>query len=115
MIEYMLTDEIIKYLYEDVAEKFVRNSAGIYEDIMDKESYEVQTTTDIINSFIDFMATNSRIEINNNVITILKTNIVGYFENIVAKTIINWNVSAENVFLYAINHYRIIKMLDMSF
>ena len=68
-----------------------------------------------INSFIDFMATNSRIEINNNVITILKTNIVGYFENIVAKTIINWNVSAENVFLYAINHYRIIKMLDMSF
>jgi len=114
MIDYILSDEIKDYLYNTVADKFVRNSVNIFEDIMDKESYDVQTTGDIINSFIDFMETNSSIEINKNILTILKTNIVGYFENIVTKTIINWNICAENVFIYTINHYRIIRMIKNS-
>jgi hypothetical protein len=111
-IDYILTDEMIQYLYSDVAKKLVINSVSIYEDASDKESYETQTVSEILNSFIDLMATNSPIEIDRNTIAILKTNIVQYFDSIVGRTINNWNVCAENMFLFTINQYRIIETMN---
>jgi hypothetical protein len=113
-IDYIITDELKEYLYGEVAEKFVRNSISCYEDIEDKESYEVQTVADILNQFLDFMETNSPIEIHKNTMSILKNNIVPYFDTIIGKTINNWNVVSENMFLFCINQYRLIKSISAS-
>lgn len=113
-IDYILTDEMLEYLYGEVATKLVINSASIYEDMEDKESYETQTVAEILNSFIDLMATNSPIDIEKQQIEILKKNIVPYFDSIVGKTITNWNVCSENMFLFMINQYRLIATINAS-
>lgn len=114
-IDFILTDEMLNYLYEVVAKKLVMNSVSIYEDIEDKESYESLTTSEILNQFIDLMATNSPIEIHRNTIAILKNSIVPYFDTIVGKTINNWMVCSENMFLFVINQYRLIETIHSSF
>jgi hypothetical protein len=113
-IDYIITNELKQYLYGEVAKKFVMNSVSCYEDIEDKESYEVQTTSDILNQFLDFMETNSPIEIHKNTMSILKNNIVPYFDTIIGKTINNWNVVSENMFLFCINQYRLLKLIESS-
>lgn len=112
-INYFITPNIKKYLYEEVAEKFVKTSVSIYIDSNEKASYEILTVTEILHSFIDLMLSESFDKLDNNIVEVLKNNIVSYYETIVNKIILNWNVCIENMFLYMINQYRYVKMIDI--
>jgi hypothetical protein len=113
-VDHIITNDIKRYLYGEVAEKLVINSVNIFDDVEEKESYDTQTTSEILNSFLDLLVTDSPIELHENTITILKSNIIPYFDTIVNRTINNWAVCAENMFLYLINHYRLLETMSVS-
>ena len=112
-IDYIITDEIRNYLYNDVAKKFVKTSVSIFKDSNEKASYEIATVTEILNSFVDLMLVESFTKLDNNIIEILKNNIIPYYDTIVNKIIINWNITIENMFLYMINQHRYVKMIEV--
>ena len=112
-IDYIITNEIRNYLYNDVAKKFVKTSVSIFKDSNEKASYEIATVTEILNSFVDLMLVESFTKLDNNIIEILKNNIIPYYDTIVNKIIINWNITIENMFLYMINQYRNVKMIEV--
>ena len=113
-VDYIITNDIKRYLYGEVAQKLVINSVSIFDDAEEKESYETQTTTEILNSFLDLLVAESPIELHENTLTILKSNIVPYFDTITNRTINNWAVCAENMFLYLINHFRLLETMSAS-
>ena len=103
--------DIENILYNVLPQKFVRNSVNIYNDVNDEASSSIETVAEILNNLIDLLKTSSYIEINDITINILKNNIVQYFDTITYKLINNWNVVIENIFLFHINHYRIIECM----
>jgi hypothetical protein len=109
-IDLMVAD-IKHVLYNIIPQKFVRNSVNIYNDLDDEASNLVETVAEILNNLIDLLKTSSYIDINDYTINILKNNIVQYFDTITYKLINNWNVVIENIFLFHINHYRIIECM----
>ena len=112
-VEYIMTDEIKKYLYKEVAIKLVINSVNIFNDIEEKESHETQSTGEILNLFLELLVSSSPIKLHDNTLNILKNNIIPYFDTIVNRTINNWAVCCENMFLYLINHYRLLKTIQV--
>ena len=112
-IKNIMTDEIIGILYNEVAIKLVKNSVNIFDSIEDKSNHNVETTSEILLSLLDLIKTSS-ISINPNTINVIKLNIIPYFDTITNKTITNWNVCAENIFLFCINQYRMIEMIVSS-
>jgi hypothetical protein len=109
-IDLMVVD-IEDVLYNSIPHKFVRNSVNIYNNQDDESSFSVETVAEILNNLVDLLKTSSYIEINDITINILKNNIVQYFDTITYKLINNWNVVIENIFLFHINHYRIIECM----
>jgi hypothetical protein len=107
----LMVDNIKNILYTSIPQKLVRNSVNIYYNINDEAGNMVETVAEILNNLIDLLKTSSYIEINDYTINILKNNIVQYFDTITFKLINNWNVVIENIFLYHINHYRIIECM----
>jgi len=107
----LMVNDIENVLYNIIPQKFVRNSVNIYNNQSDEASSSVETVADILNNLIDLLKASSYIDINDITINILKNNIVQYFDTITYKLINNWNVVIENVFLFHINHYRIIECM----
>jgi hypothetical protein len=97
-----------EYLYKDVPELFVRNGASIYKDEEDEVSANITTVAEILNNLLDLLKTSSSIDIDDYTINLIKNNIITYFDTIVYKIINNWNVLIENIFIYHINHFRIL-------
>lgn len=104
-ISYNIKD----YLYDMIPKLFVKNSVSIYKDYYDETEGQIQTVAEILNSLIDLLKTSSPIDISDYTISLMKDNIVPYFDTIIYKLINNWNVVIENIFTYHINHYRILE------
>ncbi len=109
-ITYMVS--IIKdELYNEIPTKFVKNSCNIFQDQNEKSIHVIETVSEILGNLIDKINQDSGISINEYTINIFKSNIIPYFDTIVYKLINNWNVVIENIFLFHINHFRILKCL----
>ena len=109
-ITYMVS--LIKdELYNEIPAKFVKNSCNIFQDQNEKSIHVIETVSEILGNLIDKINQNSGISINEYTINIFKSNIIPYFDTIVYKLINNWNVVIENIFLFHINHFRILKCL----
>ncbi len=89
-------------------ELFVRNGVSIYKDEEDEASANIITVAEILNNLLDLLKTSSSIDIDDYTINLIKNNIITYFDTIVYKIINNWNVLIENIFIYHINHFRIL-------
>jgi ElaB/YqjD/DUF883 family membrane-anchored ribosome-binding protein len=107
-VDSIFNDELKNYLYKEVPELFVRNGAGIYKDEEDEVSANIITVAEILNNLLDLLKSSSSIDIDDYTINLIKNNIITYFDTIVYKIINNWNVLIENIFIYHINHYRIL-------
>ncbi len=98
-------------LYKLLPEKFVSNSVNIYFNKDDETENPIESAAEILNNLIDLLKTSSFIMINDYTINILKNSINPYFDTITYKLINNWNVVIENIFLFHINHYRILECI----
>lgn len=104
-----LNSNILDKLYNEVAEKFVMNSVDVFENEDDKDSFNYQSPDEILESFFDSLTENNIfIKKDNYVISILKNQVISYFNTIIQKTIENWLVVMENQLRFIINQERII-------
>jgi hypothetical protein len=109
-VEYIF-NPIKDHLYDIIPKIFVSNSVDIYKDIDDTLNKETQTVSMVLNNLLDLLKSSSPIEIDEYTINLLKNNFVMYFDTIVWKTINNWNVVIENIFMFHINQYRILECI----
>lgn len=98
--------------YNILAEKLVMNNTNLFQDEFEENQHFNESVNDLINSLLDDMINSSPIPLNEMVKEKLK-NITSYFETIVPKTINNWRVVIENMFLFVINHGRILKCMNI--
>ena len=98
--------------YNILAEKLVMNNTNLFQDEFEENQHFNESVNDLINSLLDDLIKSSPIELNETVKEKLK-NITSYFETIVPKTINNWRVVIENMFLFVINHGRILKCMNI--
>ncbi len=110
-VEYIF-NPIKEHLYDIIPEIFVSNSVNIYKDIDDTLNKEIQTVSMVLTNLLDLLKSSSPIEIDEYTINLLKNNFVMYFDTIVWKTINNWNVVIENIFMFHINQYRILQCIN---
>ncbi len=110
-VDYIF-DPVKEHLYNIIPEIFVSNSVNIYTQIDDSLNKEIQTVSMILNNLLDLLKSSSPIEIDEYTINLLKNNFVMYFDTIVWKTINNWNVVIENIFMFHINQYRILECIN---
>ena len=97
-------------LYDIMPELFVKYSTKIFKDEYDKLEFEEFFNDDIetvLNNFFDLMEGLSPVKLNKNSKKIYLEYVVPYFNAIISKTINNWRVCIENVFLYTINLHRL--------
>ena len=102
-------ESLIDILNNNVAIELVQSIADMFKSKKDKLAYTVKDTDDILFSFIDSMETLSPIELSDYTIKVLKNNIVKYLGTIVPKIIQNWKITCENVYLFSINQYNLLK------
>ena len=119
MIDYMFNkqdasgESLIDILNNSVAIELVQSNVGMFESKKNKLAYTVKDTDDILFSFIGSMETLSPIELSDYTIKILKNNIVKYLGTIIPKIIQNWKITCENVYLYGINQYNLLKCKEI--
>ena len=95
---------------------FVKYSTRIFNEEQDKLEFEEFFNDDIetiLNKFYDLLEGLSPVKLNKNSKKIYLEYVVPYFNAIIGKTINNWRVCIENIFLYNINLYRIRKTYDL--
>lgn len=111
------TDLSIKViLYQIVSIKMLLYSTRLFNNIEEENKYKEDDNNDIeeiLNTFIDTLSELSPIKLNDEVISIFKRYIVSYFSSISFTLIKNWHITIENIFVYCINHYRILKCIDL--
>ena len=99
-------------LYKIMPELFVKYSTRIFEDEDDLNQFNEYMNDDIetiLNKFFELVEGISPVKLNKNSKSIYNEYIVPYFNAIIDKTIKNWRVCIENIFLYLINLDRIQK------
>jgi hypothetical protein len=102
----------IDILYNEVPEKFVKNSLLIFKDIEDKTNFESETVNEILENLFNILkSTSEEIILTDNIMNNLNTNVKNYFNLFVEKIIKNWYVVCENMLKYIINHHRMTKIL----
>jgi hypothetical protein len=111
------TDLSIKViLYQIVSKQMLLYSTRLFNNIEEENKYKEDDNNDIeeiLNTFIDTLSELSPIKLNDEVISIFKRYIVSYFSSISFTLIKNWHITIENIFVYCINHYRILKCIDL--
>ena len=128
-IEYILGNKILnspgspqtdlsikRILYQIVSKQMLLYSTRLFNNIEEENKYKEDDNNDIeeiLNTFIDTLNELSPIKLNDEVISIFKRYIVSYFSSISFTLIKNWHITIENVFIYCINHYRILKCIEL--
>ena len=119
MIDYMFNkqdgsgESLIDILNNNIAIDLVQSNVGMFKSKKDKLEYTVKDTDDILYSFIDSMDTLSPIKLSDYTIKILKNNIVKYLGTIIPKIIQNWKITIENVYLFSINQYNLLRCKEI--
>ena len=94
----------------DITIELVKSASEIFDNKFDEQGYTTRPPRDI---FIDFfqLFESSPIKLPNEIMNIFMKDVVSYFDTFTTKTIILWQVNAENIFKYFINNYRCTKTL----
>jgi len=93
-------------LFNEIAEKFVKNSVCIFKNYEEKNSFQSQTIKEILIDYFNLLFLKG-FQPDDNIILILTKNVASYFDAFVQKTINNWYVVMENTLRFVINQKRI--------
>lgn len=104
---------ILDILYQVVAPKLVKNSINFFKDKYDKQTFNLESTKEILENFFELFTITEPIKINKQdyVFKIFNNEIINYFDTITSKIIINWLVVIENQFKFIINQKRILNCI----
>ena len=104
---------ILDILYQVVAPKLVKNSINFFKDKYDKQTFNFESTKEILENFFELFTITEPIKINkqDTVYKIFNNEIINYFDTITSKIIVNWLVVIENQFKFIINQKRILNCI----
>ena len=105
-----LSKSLKDILQKDIKIELVKSASEIFDNKFDEQGYTVRPPRDI---FIDFfqLFENAPIKLPNEIMNIFLKDVVSYFDTFTTKTILLWQVNAENIFKYFINNYRCTQTL----
>ena len=95
-------------LYNELPEKFVKNSINLFENVEEKINFESESINEILQNLFNLLINAKEIiNFDDIIINNLNKNIINYFDLFTTRIINNWYVICENSFKYIINHQRI--------
>ena len=96
-------------LYKDLCKEMVKYALEVFENNIDENEFIPLTMRDLLLSYFDLFNF-TQLKIPDNIITILKTQIIDYFDTFGYRCIMLWLVNTENIFKYFIKNYRLLEM-----
>jgi len=97
---------LLKYLYNEICPKLVKNNAEIFEDKSEEAGFVSQTTREILLGYFNLF---DELNLPENVIGHIKKEVTNYLDTIIGKTILLWHVNFENILKFFINNYRCLE------
>ena len=117
IIDYILeavwgghTKSLINTLKEDISIELVKNASEIFDNRYEEQGYNNRPTREILIDFFQRLR-NYPGQLPDEILNVFNKDVVAYFDTFVSKSIILWQVNAENIFKYFINNYRCVKTL----
>lgn len=107
--ESIISNNLISTLYNKTCPKLVKNAAEIYKNRNEQISFVQQSSREII---LELFSLFDQFMLPNELIVVLKSNVVSYFDTISSKAILLWFVNIENIMKYFINNYRCIETFN---
>jgi len=115
-VEKFQSKNIQEILYNDVADRFVKYITNFFDTEEDKIEYmefmndDIETT---LTKFLDAILDTSPVKFNDKVKELFIEQVIPYFKDHIPRIIKNWQICIENVFLYTINFYRIVRCYQL--
>jgi hypothetical protein len=97
---------LLKYLYNEICPKLVKNNAEIFEDKNEEAGFVSQTTREILLGYFNLF---DELNLPENVVGHIKKEVTNYLDTIIGKTILLWHVNFENILKFFINNYRCLE------
>jgi hypothetical protein len=107
--ESIIGNNLISTLYNKTCPKLVKNAAEIYKNRNEQISSVQQSSREII---LELFSLFDQFMLPNELIILLKSNVVSYFDTISSKAISLWFVNIENIMKYFINNYRCVETFN---
>ncbi len=102
-----------KVLYNELSEKFILSSIELYDNEYHKNTYINKSIRELLNDYFGLLRLIPNIIIPEQLIKILQTELVDYFDSFISKTILLWHVNCENILKFTINNYKQVKTLSV--
>jgi hypothetical protein len=101
---------LINTLKEDISIELVKNASEIFNNRYEEQGYNNRPTREILIDFFQRLR-NYPGQLPDEILNVFNKDVVAYFDTFVSKSIMLWQVNAENIFKYFINNYRCVKTL----
>jgi len=101
---------LIDTLKKDISHELVKNASEIFDNRSEEQGYNNRPTREILIEFFQRLR-NYPGQLPDEILNVFNKDVVTYFDTFVSKSIILWQVNAENIFKYFINNYRCVKTL----
>jgi hypothetical protein len=101
---------IIQTLKEDIAPELAKNASEIFDNRSDKEGYNNRPVREILLNLFKRLDAYP-MKLSHEILSVFNKEVVLYFDTFISKSIMLWQINAENIFKYFINNYRCIQTL----
>ena len=101
---------LIDTLKQDISHELVKNASEIFDNRPEEQGYNNKPTREILIDFFQRLH-NYPGQLPDEILNVFNKDVVTYFDTFVSKSIMLWQVNAENIFKYFINNYRCVKTL----
>ena len=105
-----MNESLLVILKNKIAPEIAKNASEIFDNQSDEQGHDVRPIRDILIGFFQNLE-NSPIKLPPEIMVIFIKDVVSYFDTFTSKTILLWNVNAENILKYFINNYRCIETI----
>jgi hypothetical protein len=101
---------LIDTLKQDIVPELAKNASEIFNNRHDEDVHNNRPTREILLDFFQQMK-NYPDQLPDEILNVFNKDVVTYFDTFVSKSIMLWQVNAENIFKYFINNFRCVKTL----
>ena len=101
---------LVDNLKKDIAPELAKNASEIFDNRYEEQGYNNRPSREVLLNFFQQLG-NSPIPLSNEILAVFNKDVVTYFDTFISKSIMLWQINAENIFKYFINNYRCVKTL----
>lgn len=107
---YGLNKSLLDIIKDEIAPELAKNASEIFDNRAEEQGYYNRPTREVLLNFFQQLE-NSPVKLSNEILNVFNKDVVSYFDTFTTRTILLWQVNAENIFKYFINNYRCVETL----